>query len=132
MNENNPYPPLSESAAAIVNKSLSVADYILLTLIMLQLVLAGFYLPHLLKDMLMGMISFVSVLAFLIATLLLLPAALLVFFKSRFAAYVFAVSLVFGLLAAISFHPMQVLTGVAAASIGFVLCLTQRKSKSSS
>jgi hypothetical protein len=131
VNENNPYPPSSKNEMLVVDKSLTLADYVLLTLIMMQLVLVGFYVPHLLNDMLMGMVSFVAALGFMTATLLLLPAALLVFLKSRFAVYIFAVSLVFGLLAVISFHPIHVFTGVAVASVGFVLCLMQKKPKHS-
>jgi hypothetical protein len=124
--ENNPYPPSSESAVAVVNKSLTAADYVLLTLIMMQLVFSGFYTPHLLEDMLTGMVSLVAALAFVLAMLLLLLGALLVFFKSKFSVYVFAVSIVFGLFAAINFHPGYVITGIIVASAAIVVCLGKR------
>jgi hypothetical protein len=127
MNENNPYQPSSEGEAVVANKSLTAVEYVVLTFIMVQLLLAGFFAPGLLGDVQMGMISLFAALAFVVDMLLLLLGAVLVFFKSRFSVYVFAVSIVFGLFAAINFHPGYVMTGIIVASAAIVVCLKKRK-----
>jgi hypothetical protein len=121
---------MSKDRTTIGHKSLTTADYAVLTFIMMQLLFVGFYLPKMLEDVQMGVISLISASAFVIATLLLLAAALLMFFKSRFSVYVFAVSILFGLFAAINFHPRYVMNSIIVASAAIVVCLGQRKSKS--